>query len=104
MGIEVLLIESVGHKCVARIQESVCTLAQGESGGNVNQRTAAQLTEFLESNWCEEFSESLSEQHDAALGFALARAVCRGWVEASDAMDSNFRAAADFMGSIGDEA
>ena len=70
----------------------------------MNQRTVAQLAEFLDTNWSEEFSESLSEQHDAALGFALARAVHNGWVMASDAMDPSLRAAEDFMSLASDEA
>lgn len=78
--------------------------AHGESGGGVNQGTVAQLAQFLESNWCEELSESLSEQHDAAVGFALARAVHKGWIAASDAMDSNLQAAEEFMSSVGDDA
>lgn len=70
----------------------------------MDRAAAAKLARFLESNWCEEFSESLSEQHDAAVGFALARAVHKGWIVASDAMDSNVQAAEDFMSSVGDDA
>jgi hypothetical protein len=79
-------------------------LAHGELGDDVNRAAAAKLARFLESNWCEEFSESLSEQHDAAVGFALARAVHKGWVVASDAIDPNVQAAEEFMSLLGNDA
>lgn len=68
----------------------------------MNRSTAAKLARFLESNWSEELSEQMSEQFDAALGFALARAVQKGWVVAPDAMDANLQAAVDSMNSMGD--
>lgn len=69
----------------------------------MNHEMAAKLARFLESNWSEELSEAMSEQLDAALGFALARAVHEGWVVGTDAMDANLQAAADFMNLVGDE-
>lgn len=63
----------------------------------MNQRTVAELAKFLESTWFDEFSESLSEQHDAPVGFALARAVLKGWAVASDTVEPNLQAAEDLM-------
>ena len=61
----------------------------------------ARLSNFLESNWSEEFSESLTEEQDAALGFALARAVHKGWVQVSGAVEPNLQAAEEFMHASG---
>ena len=70
--------------------------------GDFDLQTIASLAAFLEENWAEDFAESLAEDEDVTLGFALARAVNRGWVTPSEGMTRFIEAAENFRGTVGD--
>lgn len=71
--------------------------------GVFDEATIASLSAFLEENWCEEFAEALEDDQDATLGFALARAINRGWVTTPSKGNVRFiEAAGNFKATVGD--
>jgi hypothetical protein len=58
---------------------------------------ASRVASILEANWSEEFAESLAEEDDAPLGFALARCLTRGWIEPGEALKEPISAAEAFI-------
>jgi hypothetical protein len=72
----------------------------------MNQGTKAQaerLTKFLERNWNEELLDTLSDEFEAALGLALARALSRGWIETQADLKDLFDATEEFMARFEDD-
>lgn len=71
--------------------------------GVFDEAAIASLSAFLEENWCEEFAEALADDQDATLGFALARAINRGWVTTPSKGNVRFiEAAENFKEIAGD--
>ena len=65
---------------------------------------ATRLTAVLENNWGEDFVEALYGDKDAALGFALARAITQGWVNPVPAAAGAFGSAESFAeDQVGDD-
>jgi len=71
--------------------------------GVLDEAAIASLSAFLEESWSDEFAEALADDQDATLGFALARAMNRGWVTIPSEPNVRFIAAAEnFKETVGD--
>ena len=74
------------------------SLAASETVGPI-QDDIAELAEFLESAWSQEFAAALHDDPDAPLGFALARGIALGWAVAGEGAERYFSAAEAFRRS-----
>lgn len=64
---------------------------------------AEALNTALETSWGEELAAALTENEDAALGFALARALTLKWITLDEDISTLFDAAEAALSDLSDE-